>query len=507
MTLARATLAVGVAALVADSFGEPAPVTLLVSLSALALVLDAVDGWVARRTRTTAKLGAHFDAEVDAFLILILSVYVARLAGAWVLAIGAARYVFLAAGWRLPWMREQLPPRYWRKVVGCDTRDRADGRGRRRPAAGCDRGRPRRRPRPARRVVRPRRVVAVEQPARRSAGVAAAGRHPRSRGRHPRRPRTRTDAHKAIAAALTVLAVAGRVGRPRRSGPAAVLTLTGFLRVPLEGLVLVALAVVLPPVGRRILAGLVGPVLGLVVILKILDIAFVTFVARPFDPVGDLGNLGTGVETMRAALGGTKANLLIVGGVTLAVVVLVATTVALFRLMRVAAGNRRWSLRAVTALGALWLLFSVFGAQLLSHTPIASTSAAGFVVQEVRTVQADIHDSAVFAKQIKSRPLPQHSRRPAADGAPWQGRPPRVRRVLRPGFGPGLLLLPRDRCATGQGDQSTAGRRLLRSERVHRRAGFRRHQLARALHTAVGRLGQQPTSLQPARRQPPLHAY
>ncbi len=176
------------------------------------------------------------------------------------------------------------------------------------------------------------------------------------------------------------------------------------MRVPLEGLVLVALALVLPPVGRRILAGVLGPVLGLVVILKVLDIAFVTFVSRPFDPVGDLGNLGTGVETMRSALGGTKANLLMVGGVTLAVIVLVATTIALFRLMRVAAGNRRWSLRAVAALGALWLLASVFGAQLLSRTPIASTSAASFVVHEVRTVQADIHDSGVFAKQIKYDP-------------------------------------------------------------------------------------------------------
>jgi phosphatidylglycerophosphate synthase len=62
-------------------------------------------------------LGEHFDAEVDAFLILVLSVYVARPAGAWVVAIGAARYAFLAAGWLLPWMREPLPPRYWRKVV------------------------------------------------------------------------------------------------------------------------------------------------------------------------------------------------------------------------------------------------------------------------------------------------------------------------------------------------------------------------------------------------------
>ena len=43
--------------------------------------------------------------------------YVARSVGAWVLAIGLARYAFLAAGLALPWLREPLPPRYWRKVV------------------------------------------------------------------------------------------------------------------------------------------------------------------------------------------------------------------------------------------------------------------------------------------------------------------------------------------------------------------------------------------------------
>jgi phosphatidylglycerophosphate synthase len=117
VTLARATIAVGIAALIASSFDRHEPVALLVSLAAVGLALDGVDGWVARRTRTTETLGARFDAETDAFLILILSVYVARSAGSWVLAIGAARYVFLVAGWTLPWMRAPLPPRYWRKVV------------------------------------------------------------------------------------------------------------------------------------------------------------------------------------------------------------------------------------------------------------------------------------------------------------------------------------------------------------------------------------------------------
>nr|WP_205864417.1 CDP-alcohol phosphatidyltransferase family protein [Planosporangium mesophilum] len=117
VTLTRATLVGGVAALTVDSFERPAPVGVLVALASVALVLDAVDGAVARRTGTVSALGARFDMEVDAFLILVLSVDVARPVGTWVLAIGAMRYAFVAAGWVLPWMRGALPPRYWRKVV------------------------------------------------------------------------------------------------------------------------------------------------------------------------------------------------------------------------------------------------------------------------------------------------------------------------------------------------------------------------------------------------------
>ena len=57
VTLARATLAVAVAALVVDSFAHDTPVALLVTLAAVALALDLVDGWVARRTGTATALG------------------------------------------------------------------------------------------------------------------------------------------------------------------------------------------------------------------------------------------------------------------------------------------------------------------------------------------------------------------------------------------------------------------------------------------------------------------
>jgi phosphatidylglycerophosphate synthase len=389
VTLARATLAVGVAALVADSFDRPAPVATLVTLSVVALVLDAVDGLTVRRTGTASTLGAHFDGEVDAFLILVLSVYVARSAGAWVLAIGAARYAFLVAGWLLPWMRETLPPRHWRKVVAA--------------TQGVVL------------VIAAAHVLplALDQ----AALVAALALLAESFGRdvwwlwsrrHERRRAVATHAasrrgrvRAGIAVLLTTLAalvVWGALVAPDQLNR---LTPSAFLRLPLEGLVVIALALILPPRIRLLLACVVGPVLGLLVIVKALDMGFYETFDRPFNPVADGSYTGIGIETLRDSIGRTEANLLVVGAAVLGVALLVLTTLAVLRLTRVAAGHRRWSLPAVAALGAVWALCWAFGAQLVSYAPIASTSASGLVFREVRAVRAGLEDHAIFADEIR----------------------------------------------------------------------------------------------------------
>jgi phosphatidylglycerophosphate synthase len=117
VTLGRAILVGGVTALVADSFRSSPPVTLLVGLTAVALILDGVDGKVARRTGTSSALGARFDMEVDSFLVLVLSVYVSMSLGPWVLLIGTMRYAFVAASWALPWLNAPLFPSMARKTV------------------------------------------------------------------------------------------------------------------------------------------------------------------------------------------------------------------------------------------------------------------------------------------------------------------------------------------------------------------------------------------------------
>ncbi|MGV8935693.1 MAG: CDP-alcohol phosphatidyltransferase family protein [Allorhizobium sp.] len=91
----------------------------LVALVVAALALDGVDGYLARRFGHESELGARFDMEVDALLILILSsaAYLLANVGWWVLLIGLMRYGFIAAQYPLARLRAPLPASFRRKLI------------------------------------------------------------------------------------------------------------------------------------------------------------------------------------------------------------------------------------------------------------------------------------------------------------------------------------------------------------------------------------------------------
>lgn len=114
VTVFRAALV----AVLAGFVGHELPVW-LPAVGAVALALDGVDGWVARRTDTASAFGARFDMELDALTTVVLSMLVwqADHAGVWVLMSGAMRYLWVLACAALPWLRAPLPELLSRKVV------------------------------------------------------------------------------------------------------------------------------------------------------------------------------------------------------------------------------------------------------------------------------------------------------------------------------------------------------------------------------------------------------
>lgn len=86
----------------------------------LGMLLDLLDGRLARIRHETSEFGARFDLEVDAWTTLVLTGVVVALevAPIWVLAIGLLHYLYRAAALVLPALSTPLPPSLRRRMIG-----------------------------------------------------------------------------------------------------------------------------------------------------------------------------------------------------------------------------------------------------------------------------------------------------------------------------------------------------------------------------------------------------
>ena len=377
VTLTRMLLIAGVTGLVADSFSRPASITALVTLSAVALALDAVDGQVARRTGTATPLGARIDGEADAFLILVLSIAVSRDYGGWVLVIGAARYAFLLAGWLIPWLRAPLAPRFWRKVVaavqGVVLTVAASGVTSRR--AGMI-------------AVAVALLLLAESFGRDVIWLYRAGAGSRVR-----------RAVRIAIAALAFMVLWFALVAPDRTWQ---FSLGAFVRIPIELLVLVAVALVLPPWPRRIVAAIAGILIGLLAVVKILNIAYYQEVDRAFNPVSDWVGIGQAKGVVGDAIGNALANVVLIVLVIVLVLLLACIIAATFHLTAVAARHRRGTVRGVAALAAVWGLSAGLSLQLIPGSSVASASATELAVQTVNATTAALNDPRVFGQATRA---------------------------------------------------------------------------------------------------------
>ncbi|MBS3804757.1 MAG: CDP-alcohol phosphatidyltransferase family protein [Oleiphilaceae bacterium] len=119
VTLLRALLTCWLAALLPYPELMATLIWPYVIISLVNLILDGVDGGIARITRSTSAFGARFDMELDAFFLLVLCGALLSLdkTGAWVLALGLLRYGFLMASAIWPWLQRPLPDSFRRKTV------------------------------------------------------------------------------------------------------------------------------------------------------------------------------------------------------------------------------------------------------------------------------------------------------------------------------------------------------------------------------------------------------
>lgn len=378
VTLTRAVLIGSVAALAASALGRPAGTEAIVGLAAVALLLDAVDGRVARRTRTASAFGARFDMEADAVLIAVLSVLVASQLGWWVACIGAARYALLVGTRVLPWLAEPLPPRYWAKVVAA-----LQGIALTVAVAGVL-------PAWAARLMLLGALALLTESFARQVWELW--------WRHRGRPLPAPRGTRTLVTGAAVLLVWLALVLPTRTKDWSVLALG---RLPIEAVALVALALLVRERLRRVVAVGAGLALGVVALAKLLDLGFSSVLDRPFDPVNDWSYLGPGFGVLSDSVGRPVALVVVALAIAGVLLLLAGLPWATRRLLDAAAAHRRTARRWVAGLTALWVVLALTGAQLMPGLPVASSSGAGVAVDLVGQVRADLADRQVFASEIR----------------------------------------------------------------------------------------------------------
>ncbi|MDQ1692135.1 MAG: hypothetical protein QOD87_2243 [Pseudonocardiales bacterium] len=175
------------------------------------------------------------------------------------------------------------------------------------------------------------------------------------------------------------------------------LTPEAFLRIPIEGLLFVALVLILPGSQSRIVAALAGSVLGVLCVVEFLDLGFSEALGRPFNPVTDWSYFGSAVGLLRDSVGRQGAILALVAAALLCIAALVLTPLSVMLLTRLLNRHRAQSLRGVQALGVVWVVCALVGAELIPGAPIASTSASSLAYREVSQLRIGIQDRQKFA--------------------------------------------------------------------------------------------------------------
>jgi hypothetical protein len=172
------------------------------------------------------------------------------------------------------------------------------------------------------------------------------------------------------------------------------LTPGAFLRIPVDGLLAAVLLLVLPATARTVAATAAGLALGLVTIVKLLDMGFYAVFDRAFDPVLDWSFFGPALEFLRQQVGRTGA--LAAAGIVivLAVALVVLTTLSVRHLTRRAVPYAGATSGTVAVLAAVSLVGTGAGVPVLPD-PGAATLAYDTAVQ----VRAGLLDGRAYAEE------------------------------------------------------------------------------------------------------------
>jgi phosphoglycerol transferase MdoB-like AlkP superfamily enzyme len=216
----------------------------------------------------------------------------------------------------------------------------------------------------------------------------------------PAEPRIRSRKRRVAGLVLTVLAAALVLFALLAPNQPVLFTAAAFLRLPVEAIVLTGLFLVLPARPRGWVALSLGILLGLLTIVKMLDVGFWTFLNRQFDLVADWPLLDDGLNFVKDTFGTAGQIGAMIVAALLALGALVLTGLAMRRLAALIGRHRRAATGAGAVAAVAWVALFALGAQLTPGLAIAATSEDDFVHDRAILVRQGFADQKAFTKAI-----------------------------------------------------------------------------------------------------------
>jgi hypothetical protein len=170
-----------------------------------------------------------------------------------------------------------------------------------------------------------------------------------------------------------------------------------FVRIPVEGIIGVALVLLLPRPARTAVALLGGASLGVLTVGSFLDIGFGAVFSRPFDPLLDWTAFGDAFGFVSSSFGQAGAIVAAVAAATAALGAIAAVTLSAVRLSRLAVRYRARAWRTIAVLSVLWVTLAGVGVGASAGHPIAASDTVVAVGDRMRQVNSELQDRTEFA--------------------------------------------------------------------------------------------------------------
>ncbi|GIJ52299.1 hypothetical protein Val02_91850 [Virgisporangium aliadipatigenens] len=208
-------------------------------------------------------------------------------------------------------------------------------------------------------------------------------------GREEAAPRSRVILRRTLTVLAGLLVIAALVAPNQLSR----LSIVSFLRLPLEILFGLGVILVARPRARTWVALLSGVFVGLLLIVKLLDMGFYSSLSRSFDLVLDwiLLPSALGVVSSSFGTGGAAAAVAVV--VLLVVAVLALMILSVRRVANAAARHETLGFRVLVGLAVVWVVTAAIGILPADYT------ATAMVADRAKQVQLGLRDQEAFATE------------------------------------------------------------------------------------------------------------